>query len=75
MRRTITLKPAEQIFEANNSHDKELAVWRADRPALTHNHRIYFTNIIEELLEPLYTKEIVKMFTKEIVERYYPETN
>ena len=56
------------------THDKELTTWRANRPALTHNHRIYFTNIIEELLEPLYTKETVKMFTKEIVERYYPET-
>ena len=74
MKRTITLKPAKQIFEANNSHDKELAVWRAARPALKSNHRIYFTNIIEELLEPLYTKETVKIFTKEIVEKYYPET-
>ena len=73
MRRTITLKPAEQIFEANNSHDKELAVWRAARPALRSNHRIYFQNIIEELLEPLYTKEAVKEFTKEIVDKYYAE--
>ena len=73
MNKNITMKPAEQIFGATSLHDKELVIWRAARPALRSNHRIYFTNIIEELLEPLYTKERVKEFTKEIVDKYYAE--
>ncbi len=56
------------------NHDVGLHYWRKQRPAMKANHRVFFTNIIEELLEPLYTKETVKIFTKEIVERYYPET-
>ena len=55
------------------THEEGLKKWRADRPSLEANYRVYFQNIIEEILEPLYSKENVKIFTKEIVERYYPE--
>ncbi len=54
-------------------HDVELYYWRKQRPSLESNYRVYFQNIIEELLEPLYTKERVKEFTKEIVDKYYNE--
>lgn len=57
----------------NLTHDVGLQAWRDARPSLQSNHRVFFQNIIEELLEPIYTKESVKMFTKEIVEKYYPE--
>lgn len=54
------------------NHSTELYYWRKQRPALKANHRIYFQNIIEELLEPLYTKETVKNYTRDICSRYYP---
>lgn len=36
-------------------------------------YKVYFTNIIEELLEPLYPKDTVKALTQTIVEDYYKE--
>jgi len=58
-----------------NSIEKEnrdnLQKWRDARPALSSNYKTYFTNIIEELLEPLFNKETVKTLTEEIVDTYY----
>ena len=42
------------------THDVGLKLWRAERPGLAANHRVYVENIIEELFEPLYTKEYIK---------------
>ena len=50
-----------------------LQKWRDARPALSSNYKTYFTNIIEELLEPMYVKEDVKYLTEEIVDRYYTD--
>ena len=55
----------------NLTHDKGLKIWRDARPSLKANHRVFFQNIIEELLEPLYTKETIKKMTQEILEKYY----
>jgi hypothetical protein len=55
------------------THDVGLQMWRDARPSLQANHRVFFQNIIEELLEPLYTKVTVKEMTQEILEKYYPE--
>ena len=57
----------------NLTHDVALQAWRDARPSLQANHRMFFQNIIEELLEPLYTKVTVKEMTQEILEKYYPE--
>ena len=55
----------------NLTHSEGLKIWRDARPSLKANHRVFFQNIIEELLEPLYTKETVKRMTQEILEKYY----
>jgi hypothetical protein len=50
----------------------DLRAWRADRNITSSNYRVYFENIVEELLEPLYEKKTIEYFKEEIMDKYYP---
>jgi len=54
----------------NREHLKQ---WREDRNLSSHNYRVFFANILEELLEPLYHKDDIPTIVKEIMDIYYPE--
>lgn len=52
---------------------KLLAKWRKERNITNPDYRVYFQNIIEELLEPLgYTKEEISIIKIDIYNKYYP---
>lgn len=50
---------------------KLLAKWRKERNITKPNYYTYCSNIIEELLEPLYEKEVIKEIQTEIVDKYF----
>lgn len=54
---------------------KLLARWRKERNITHSNYYTYCGNIIEELLEPLYEKETVKLIKEEILKKYFVEMN
>lgn len=56
-----------------NTNEKNLKKWRDERPSMEANYKSYFTNIVEEILEPLYSKATVKILTQKIVNEYYKE--
>ena len=52
---------------------KLLAKWRKERNITNPDYRVYFQNIIEEILEPLgYSKEEISIIKIDIYNRYYP---
>lgn len=52
---------------------KLLAKWRKERNITNPDYRVYFQNIIEEILEPLgYTKEEISIIKIDIYNKYYP---
>lgn len=52
---------------------KLLARWRKERNITNPDYRVYFQNIIEEILEPLgYTKEEISIIKMDIYNKYYP---
>lgn len=48
-----------------------LEKWRNDRNITEANYKGYFRNIIEELLEPMYSKNAVDFLKNEIVDKYF----
>ncbi len=50
-----------------------LKQWREDRNLSSCNYTVFFANILEELLEPLYHKDDIATMVKEIMDIYYPE--
>ena len=57
---------------------KKLRKWRKARNIKEPNYKVYFENIIEELLEPMYKKEEIAIIQKDITEKYFknvPLTN
>jgi len=53
---------------------RNLEQWRKDRNITTPDYKVFFENIIEELLEPMYSKDCINQFKKEIIDMYYIET-
>lgn len=52
---------------------KLLAKWRKERNITNPDYRVYFQNIIEEILEPLgYSKEEISIIKIDIYNKYYP---
>lgn len=52
---------------------KLLAKWRKERNITNPDYRVYFQNIIEEILEPLgYSKEEISIIKRDIYNKYYP---
>ena len=53
---------------------KELRKWREDRRLTQSNYKAYFTNIIEELLEPIYKDpDVLRAAKQTIVDIYYKD--
>ena len=53
---------------------KLLAKWRKERNITNPDYRVYFQNIIEELIEPLgYTKEEISIIKIDIYSKYFPD--
>lgn len=52
---------------------ENLRQWRADRNITKHSYMDFVENILEELLEPLYDKQSILKFKKEMIEKYFPE--
>jgi len=50
---------------------KKLKQWRNERKISKANYKLFCENIIEELLEPLYDKEVVKEIKKQIVNNWF----
>lgn len=50
---------------------KLLARWRKERNIIHSNYHTYCGNIIEELLEPIYEKETVKLIKEDILKQYF----
>jgi hypothetical protein len=50
---------------------KKLEKWRNNRNISNADYKVYFGNIIEELLEPLYDKQDVKFIKDSIVDAWY----
>ena len=51
---------------------ENLRQWRTDRNITKHSYMVFVENILEELLEPLYNKETISKFKKEMIEKYFP---
>lgn len=52
---------------------KLLARWRKEKNITNPDYRVYFQNIIEEILEPLgYSKEEISIIKRDIYNKYYP---
>ncbi len=52
---------------------KDLEQWRNERGLDTSNYKAYFRNVVEELLEPMYSKNAVDFLKNEIVDKYFVE--
>ena len=52
---------------------ENLRQWRADRNISKCSYISFIENILEELLEPLYDKQSILKFKKEMMEKYFPE--
>lgn len=52
---------------------EHLRVWRENRNIIDANYRVYFANVVEELLEPLYSKKQIKEKQEEIMMLFYPK--
>jgi len=50
---------------------KKLEKWRNDRNISKVDYKVYFENVIEELLEPMYEKDVVKYIKGRIVDEWY----
>ena len=56
-----------------NNLTENLRQWRADRNITKCSYIGFIENILEELLEPLYDKQSILKFKKEMMEKYFPE--
>ena len=52
---------------------EDLRQWRADRNITKCSYIGFIENILEELLEPLYDKQSILKFKKEMIKKYFPD--
>jgi len=52
---------------------EKLKVWRKDRNITKHSYIDFVENILEELLEPLYDKQTILKFKKDMIKKYFPK--
>jgi len=52
---------------------ENLKVWRKDRNITKHSYIDFVENILEELLEPLYDKQTILKFKKDMIKKYFPK--
>ena len=50
---------------------ENLRQWRDDRNITKADYLTFVGNILEELLEPIYTKDAVSKYKKEIIRQYF----
>ena len=50
---------------------ENLRQWRADRNITKADYLVFVGNVLEELLEPIFTKGIVNLMKNEIMEKYF----
>lgn len=50
---------------------RDLRRWREDRNITKADYMVFIANILEEIMEPLYPKEDIKRFQKEIMDKYF----
>lgn len=50
---------------------RDLRQWREDRNITKADYMVFIANILEEIMEPLYPKEDIKRFQKEIMDKYF----
>lgn len=55
----------------NENLTQNLREWRKDRNITKADYLVFVGNVLEELLEPLYTKETVKIYKDEIFYIYF----
>lgn len=56
-----------------NNLTQNLREWRKKRNITKCSYIGFVENILEELLEPLYDKQSILKFKKEIIEKYFPD--
>lgn len=54
-----------------NNLTENLKIWRKDRNITKADYLTFVSNILEELLEPIYTKQTVKKYKDEIFDIYF----
>lgn len=52
---------------------QNLREWRKDRNITKHSYIDFVENILEELLEPLYDKQTILKFKKDMIKKYFPK--
>lgn len=50
---------------------ENLKVWRENRNISKADYLVFVGNVLEELLEPCYNKELIEQFKEEILEKYF----
>lgn len=50
---------------------ENLKVWRKERNITKADYLTFVGNILEELLEPIYSKELIQTYKNEILEKYF----
>ena len=50
---------------------EDLREWRKERNITKADYLTFVANILEELLEPCYNKELIEQFKEEILEKYF----
>ena len=54
---------------------EKLKVWRKNRNITNANYLVFVGNVLEELLEPIYSKELIQPYKDEILEKYFNDIN
>ena len=53
---------------------EKLKVWRKDRNITRANYLVFVGNILEELLEPIWSKNVIEINKQEILDNYFNNT-
>ena len=54
-----------------NNLTQNLKVWREKRNITTADYLSFVGNVLEELLEPIYSKELIQPYKNEMLEKYF----
>ena len=64
------LKGRGSEVKNNKNLTEKLRKWRSIRNISKANYLVFVGNILEELLEPCYNKELIEQFKEEILEKW-----
>ena len=60
-------------IKSDKNLTENLKEWRQDRNITKHSYIYFVENILEELLEPLYDKQTILKFKKDMIKKYFPK--